>query len=115
MLETPFDMQNIYEVQELYDLQMFEDVVDVQANLARQQQQLHQGMILTDQDAKTLENNAKFKSVELNENFMNVDQNDGNFSETQNADDRPASPEEFQISLFEAKKLNDQHLKSMRD
>lgn len=95
MLETPFDMQNIYEVQELYDLQMFEDVVDVQANLAKQQQQLHQGMILTDQDAKTLENNAKFKSVELNENFMNVDQNEGNLSETQNEDDRPASPEEL--------------------
>ena len=31
-------------------------------------------MILTDQDAKTLENNTKFKSVELNENFVNVDQ-----------------------------------------
>ena len=72
-------------------------------------------MILTDQDAKTLENNAKFKSVELNENFMNVDQNEGNLSETQNEDDRPASPEELQISLFEAKKLNDQHVKSMRD
>lgn len=27
-------------------------------------------MILTDQDAKTLENNSKFKSVELNENFI---------------------------------------------
>jgi hypothetical protein len=30
-------------------------------------------MILTDKDAKTLENNTKFKSVELNENFINVD------------------------------------------
>jgi len=32
-------------------------------------------MILTDKDAKTLENNTKFKSVELNENFINVDVN----------------------------------------
>jgi hypothetical protein len=32
-------------------------------------------MILTDKDAKTLENNTKFKSVELNENFVNVDAN----------------------------------------
>jgi hypothetical protein len=32
-------------------------------------------MILTDKDAKTLENNAQFKSVELNENFINVDFN----------------------------------------
>ena len=32
-------------------------------------------MILTDKDAKTLENNTKFKSVELNENFVNVDVN----------------------------------------
>ena len=30
-------------------------------------------MILTDKDAKTLENNTKFKSVELNENFVNVE------------------------------------------
>ena len=29
-------------------------------------------MILTDKDAKTLENNNKFKSVELDENFVNV-------------------------------------------
>ena len=41
--------------------------------IARQQFQQHQGMILTDKDAKTLEHNTKFKSVELNENFMNVD------------------------------------------
>jgi hypothetical protein len=32
-------------------------------------------MILTDKDAVTLENNAKFKSIELNENFLNVDFN----------------------------------------
>ena len=31
-------------------------------------------MILTDKDAKTLENNAQFKSVELNENFINDNQ-----------------------------------------
>jgi len=30
-------------------------------------------MILTDKDSKTLENNSKFKSVELNENFVNVE------------------------------------------
>ena len=30
-------------------------------------------MILTDKDAKTLENNNKFKSVELNDNFVNVE------------------------------------------
>jgi hypothetical protein len=30
-------------------------------------------MILTDKDAKTLENNTKFKSVELDGNFVNVD------------------------------------------
>lgn len=54
---------------------MFEDVIDVKTNIARQNRQTHQGMILTDKDAKTLENNTKFKSVELNENFINVDMN----------------------------------------
>ena len=62
-------------------------------------------MILTDKDSKTLENNSKFKSVELNENFVNVD-NDQNFDET-----RPESPEVLTISLFEAKKLNEAHLR----
>ena len=35
MLENPYDHQNIYEVQELYNLEMFEDEVDVKANIAK--------------------------------------------------------------------------------
>lgn len=30
-------------------------------------------MILTDKDALTMENNQKFKSIELNENFIEKD------------------------------------------
>ena len=49
----------------------------MQANVYKQSLQPHQGMILTDKDAGTLENNSKFKSVELNSNLLNVgaDQN----------------------------------------
>ena len=36
MLENPYDHQNIYEVQELYNLEMYEDLVDVKANLSKQ-------------------------------------------------------------------------------
>jgi len=36
MLENPYDHQNVYEVQELYNLEMFEDVVDVKANISKQ-------------------------------------------------------------------------------
>lgn len=36
MLENPYDHQNIYEVQELYNLEMFEDEVDVKSSIARQ-------------------------------------------------------------------------------
>lgn len=35
MLESPYDHQNIYEVQELYNLDMYEDLVDVKANLSQ--------------------------------------------------------------------------------
>jgi len=35
MLENPYDHQNIYEVQELYNLEMFEDEVDVKASIAK--------------------------------------------------------------------------------
>lgn len=58
-------------------------------------------MILTDQDAKTLENNTKFKSVELNENFVNVDQNGDTQEQASNSglhsmdESRPASPEDL--------------------
>lgn len=72
MLENPFDHQNIYEVQELYNLQSFEEAVNVDALLARQGLQQHQGMILTDKDAKTLQQHNQFRSVELNEKFLNV-------------------------------------------
>lgn len=52
-------------------------------------------MILTDKDAKTLENNTKFKSVELNENFINVDMNTGVEKIQTKEDDRPNSPEDL--------------------
>lgn len=35
MLENPYDHQNVYEVQELYNLEMFEDLVDVKACIAK--------------------------------------------------------------------------------
>jgi hypothetical protein len=41
MLENPFDHQNVYEVQELYNLEVYEDVVNVQSNISKQAQQLH--------------------------------------------------------------------------
>jgi hypothetical protein len=41
MLENPYNLQNIYEVHELYNLQIFEDVVDVEANIAKQALQSH--------------------------------------------------------------------------
>ena len=63
-------------------------------------------MILTDKDAKTLENNTKFKSVELNENFINGDL-------TQK--ERPQTPVDMQISLYETKKLNESHLQNLKD
>ena len=62
-------------------------------------------MILTDKDAKTLEHTNKFKSVELNENFVDT---------TQALGGRPASPEDMQISLYEAKKLNQQHVQTIK-
>jgi hypothetical protein len=71
-------------------------------------------MILTDKDAKTLENNTKFKSVELNENFINVDMKTGVEKIITKEEDRPNSPDDLQISHFEAKKLNESHIQSMR-
>lgn len=99
---------------------MFEDLVDVKGTIAKQALQLHQGMILTDKDAKTLESNTKFKSVELNENFVNVDTQDdreqSSIRQDSTLDDgRPVSPEELQISLFEAKKLNESHMVTIKE
>jgi hypothetical protein len=51
---------------------MYEEAVNVKTMLARQALQPHQGMILTDKDARTLQSNNQFKSVELNEKFLNV-------------------------------------------
>lgn len=72
MLENPYDHQNVYEVQELYNLEEVQESVDIKNLFAKQGLQPHQGMILTDKDAKTLETNTKFKQVEMNENFYNV-------------------------------------------
>lgn len=63
MLENPYDLQNVYYVKAQYDLEEYDDGIDVKHNVMRQLLQAHQGMILTDKDAKTLENNAKYKSV----------------------------------------------------
>ena len=64
----------------------------MQANVYKQSLQPHQGMILTDKDAGTLENNSKFKSVELNSKLLDVgaDQNTA-----AGAYERPKSPEEI--------------------
>lgn len=72
MLENPYDHQNIYEVQELYNLDVVPEAVNVKTMLARQALQPHHGLILTDKDAALLENNQHFKSVELNEKFLSV-------------------------------------------
>jgi len=71
-------------------------------------------MILTDKDAKSLETNTKFKQVEVNENFFNVnlkqtltqEEPSQVRSETPNAD--------AQISLFEARKLNEEHISTLK-
>ena len=36
MLENPYEVQNIYEVSELYNLKVYEDTVNVSEQLARQ-------------------------------------------------------------------------------
>ena len=86
-------------------------------------------MILTDKDAKTLENNTKFKSVELNENFVNVDMNKATSPSPVNqalektlVDDKSMSdasdnktPHEGQISLYDAKRLNESHKAQVKD
>jgi hypothetical protein len=36
MLENPFDHQNVYDVKELYNLEMYEDVIDVKSCIAKQ-------------------------------------------------------------------------------
>ena len=69
-------------------------------------------MILTDKDAKSLETSTKFKQVEMNENFFNV-----NLKQTVSQDEalRPDTPDpEAQISLFEARKLNEQHIDTIK-
>jgi hypothetical protein len=71
-------------------------------------------MILTDKDAKTLENNTKFKSVELNEKFINVEGKESRLSGLDGLG-RPESPEDKKVTLFEAKKLNESHLKTIKD
>ena len=71
-------------------------------------------MILTDKDAKSLETNTKFKQVEVKENFFNVnlkqtltqEEPSQVRSETPNAD--------AQISLFEARKLNEEHISTLK-
>lgn len=69
-------------------------------------------MILTDKDAKTLETNTKFKHVEMNDKFFNV-----NLKQTVTQEEavRPDTPDpEAQISLFEARKLNEQHISTIK-
>lgn len=67
-------------------------------------------MILTDKDAKTLQHNAKFKSVELSEDFHET------HAVPTAIESRPQSPSmEVRISLFEAKKLNTSHMQTMRE
>lgn len=65
-------------------------------------------MILTDKDAKTLETNTKFKQVEVNENFFNVNLKQTFSHEEPSSQVRPDSPDvDAQISLFDARKLNE--------
>ena len=65
-------------------------------------------MILTDKDAKTLETNTKFKQVEVNENFFNVNLKQTLSNEEPSSQVRPDSPDvDAQISLFDARKLNE--------
>lgn len=67
-------------------------------------------MILTDKDAKTLQNNQKFKSVELSQDFVDT-------HVIPNAElSRPDTPtKEVRISLFEAKKLTASHIQTMKE
>lgn len=92
MLENPFDHQNVYEVQELYNIEETAESELIESQIAKQLLQPHQGMILTDKDAKTLETSTKFKQVEVNENFFNV-----NLKQTLTHDEpsqmRPDSPD----------------------
>jgi hypothetical protein len=41
MLENPYDHQNVYEVHQLYNLEVFDDPVNVAVNFASQQLQQH--------------------------------------------------------------------------
>lgn len=115
MLENPFDHQNVYEVQELYNLEETADSELIESMIAKQSQQPHQGMILTDKDAKTLETNTKFKQVEVNENFFNVNLKQTLSHEEPSSQVRPDSPDvDAQISLFDARKLNEQHISLLK-
>lgn len=113
MLENPYDHQNVYEVHQLYNLEIFEDPVNVAGNYASQQMQQHQGMILTDKDAHTLESNNRFKSVALDANFVQnehkMELKDSTLTRQQTSGDMP------QVSLYDAKKLNEQISKQARD
>lgn len=84
--------------------------------IAKQQQQQHQGMILTDKDAKALQQSNQFKSVELNEKFLNISvPNLGNETGTINMGIRDDSKDSTkQISLYESKKNNDQHIQTLK-
>lgn len=67
-------------------------------------------MILTDKDAKTLQHNEKFKSVELSQDFMDT-------HVVPNVElSQPDTPtKEIRISLFEAKKLTSSHIQTMKE
>jgi hypothetical protein len=66
-------------------------------------------MILTDKDAKALQQSNQFKSVELNEKFLNVSlPNLGNETGTINMGPKDESKDSAKnVSLYESQKLND--------
>ena len=112
MLENPYDHQNVYEVHQLYNLEIFEDPVNVAGNFASQQLQQHQGMILTDKDAHTLESNNRFKSVALDTNFGDTHKMELKDSTLTR---QPTSGDVPKVSLYDAKKLNDAIAKQAKD
>jgi hypothetical protein len=74
MLEDPYIFQNIYDCHEVFELEIEEDQegIDVKHMLDKQAKQKHQGVILTDKDARALGGSKKFKSVEVNEKYLNI-------------------------------------------
>jgi len=71
MLENPFNFNSIYETLELYGVELETPDVDIKLLVQKQAIQEHQGMILTDKDAITLQN-TDFKSIELSTKFLNI-------------------------------------------